>query len=75
MELVRQNRSDRKHDDIMRAATAAFVAKGYDGASMDEIAAKARVCTSAAVTGLLTLALENVVVEGPEGFYRRGFQR
>jgi predicted Rossmann fold nucleotide-binding protein DprA/Smf involved in DNA uptake len=40
---------------------------------LDEIAARARVCTSAAATGLLTLALENVVVEGPGGFYRRGF--
>lgn len=43
MEPARQNRSERKHDDIMRAATATFVAKGYEGASMDEIAAKAGV--------------------------------
>ena len=42
---------------------------------VDEIAAIARVCTGAAQTALLTLALENVVVEGPEGFYRRVNQR
>jgi DNA processing protein len=38
---------------------------------VDEIAARARVCASTAATALLTLALENVVVEGPGGFYRR----
>jgi DNA processing protein len=38
---------------------------------IDEIAADARVCMSTAATQLLTLALENVLVEGPEGFYRR----
>jgi DNA processing protein len=38
---------------------------------IDEIASDARVCTRDAATGLLTLALENVVVEGPEGFFRR----
>ena len=36
-------RSDRKHREIMQAATALFVAKGYDGTSMDEIAARAGV--------------------------------
>ena len=38
---------------------------------IDEIASDARVCARDAATGLLTLALENVVVEGPEGFFRR----
>ncbi len=38
---------------------------------IDEIASHARVCARDAATGLLTLALENVVVEGPEGFFRR----
>jgi DNA processing protein len=38
---------------------------------IDEIAADAHLCMSTAATQLLTLALENVLVEGPEGFYRR----
>jgi DNA processing protein len=38
---------------------------------LDQIAEDARVCASIAATRLLTLALENVLVEGPEGFYRR----
>jgi TetR/AcrR family transcriptional regulator, mexJK operon transcriptional repressor len=38
-----ETRSDRKHREIMHAATALFVAKGYDGTSMDEIAATAGV--------------------------------
>ena len=38
-----EKRSDRKHREIMRAATAVFVAQGYDGTSMDEIASKAGV--------------------------------
>jgi TetR/AcrR family transcriptional regulator, mexJK operon transcriptional repressor len=38
-----ENRSERKHREIMHAATAVFIAKGYDGTSMDEIAAKASV--------------------------------
>ena len=36
---------------------------------IDQIAEDARVCVSTAATRLLTLALENVLVEGPEGFY------
>lgn len=43
MELPSEKRSDRKHRQIMQAATKVFVAKGYDGASMDEVAAKAGV--------------------------------
>jgi TetR/AcrR family transcriptional repressor of mexJK operon len=38
-----EKRSDRKHREIMSAATAVFVAKGYDGTSMEEIATKASV--------------------------------
>jgi DNA processing protein len=38
---------------------------------LDEIAAAAHLCTSTAATRLLTLALDNVLVEGPDGFYRR----
>jgi DNA processing protein len=52
---------------------ALFEATSAEPRHLDEIADRARVCTSAAATGLLTLALENVVVEGPGGFYRRGF--
>jgi len=42
MALV-ETRSDRKHREIMQAAAAVFIAKGYDGTSMDEVAAKAGV--------------------------------
>jgi TetR/AcrR family transcriptional regulator, mexJK operon transcriptional repressor len=42
MALV-EKRSDRKHREIIQAAAAVFIAKGYDGTSMDEIAAKAGV--------------------------------
>ncbi len=38
---------------------------------IDEIASKSGLCIAALATALLTLALENVVVEGPEGFFRR----
>jgi predicted Rossmann fold nucleotide-binding protein DprA/Smf involved in DNA uptake len=38
---------------------------------IDEIAAKSGLCMSALATALLTLALEDVVVEGPDGFFRR----
>jgi DNA processing protein len=41
---------------------------------IDEIADAARVCARTAATRLLTLALENVLVEGPDGFYRRQIQ-
>src|SRR5439155_20779197 len=44
---------------------ALFEATSAEPRHLDEIAERARVCTSAAATGLLTLALENVVVEGP----------
>jgi DNA processing protein len=38
---------------------------------LDEIAARAHLSAQAATAALLTLALENVVVEGPPGFFRR----
>lgn len=38
---------------------------------LDEVAAACGLSYSEVVTALLTLALENVLVEGPEGFYRR----
>ena len=43
MESPAEKRSDRKHREIMQAATALFVAKGYEGTSMDDIAARASV--------------------------------
>jgi TetR/AcrR family transcriptional regulator, mexJK operon transcriptional repressor len=43
MDPTDEKRSDRKHREIMQAATAVFVAQGYDGTSMDEIASKAGV--------------------------------
>jgi TetR/AcrR family transcriptional regulator, mexJK operon transcriptional repressor len=43
LQLPAEKRSDRKHREIMQAATALFIAKGYDGTSMDEVAAKAGV--------------------------------
>ena len=43
MQSTLEKRSDRKHRQIMQAATRAFVAEGYDGTSMDEIAATASV--------------------------------
>jgi DNA processing protein len=38
---------------------------------LDEIAVRAHVAVQAAAAALLTLALEAVVVEGPQGFFRR----
>lgn len=37
----------------------------------DQIAGRAHLCADVAAAALLTLALENVVVEGPPGFFRR----
>ena len=50
---------------------ALFEACTVEARHVDEIALRARVCAPLATTGLLTLALENVLLEGPEGFYRR----
>lgn len=38
---------------------------------LDEVAVRAHLSPQAAAAALLTLALENVVVEGPPGFFRR----
>ena len=43
MDLVRETRWDTKHRLIIEAATATFLAKGYPGTSMDDIAATAAV--------------------------------
>jgi TetR/AcrR family transcriptional repressor of mexJK operon len=43
LETREESRSDRKHKAILEAATAVFLSKGYDGTSMDEIAASAGV--------------------------------
>jgi TetR/AcrR family transcriptional repressor of mexJK operon len=43
MKRTTETRSDRKHQDILQAASAIFVAKGYEGTNMEEIAAKAGV--------------------------------
>jgi TetR/AcrR family transcriptional regulator, mexJK operon transcriptional repressor len=43
MDPVRETRWDRKHRLIIEAATATFLAKGYPGTSMDDIAAAAAV--------------------------------
>jgi len=42
---------------------------------LDEIAAKSGLSVPVVSTALLTLALENVVVEGPEGFFSRATAR
>lgn len=41
MEIDGETRSARKDREIIQAATAAFIGKGYDGTSMEEIATKA----------------------------------
>jgi DNA processing protein len=53
------------------ASARALAAVGKRPQHLDEIAQSAGLPVSRAATLLLTLALENVVVEGPSGFYRR----
>jgi DNA processing protein len=48
-----------------------LTALGNVAIHMDEVVLKTALATSAVSTALLTLALENVVVEGPAGFFRR----
>ena len=43
MQSPLEKRSDRKHRQIVQAATKVFVAEGYDGTTMDEIAVRASV--------------------------------
>jgi len=51
--------------------TAVFSALSRAPAHRDAIVEKAGLPVSATVTALLTLSLKNVVVEGPDGFFRR----
>jgi DNA processing protein len=51
--------------------SAIFAATSSGASHLDEIAARAHASAQAASAALLTLALENVVVEGPPGFFRR----
>lgn len=44
-------------------------------AHLDEVVAKSHLGAQVVATALLTLALENVVVEGPSGFFRRANPR
>ncbi len=55
-------------DEVGKALLAACTVEPQH---VDKIAENARLCANTALTRLLTLALENVLVEGPEGFYRR----
>lgn len=48
-----------------------FSATSIAPTQQDEIIAKTRLSTSSALTALLTLSLKDVVVEGPDGFFRR----
>ena len=41
MKIDGETRSARKDREIIQAATAAFIGKGYDGTSMEEIATRA----------------------------------
>ena len=50
-------------------------AVGNEPRHMDELVLRSALPTSAVATALLTLALENVVVEGPSGFFRRANPR
>lgn len=43
MTMPAENRSERKHRLIMEAATRVFLDRGYDGATMDEVASEAQV--------------------------------
>jgi TetR/AcrR family transcriptional regulator, mexJK operon transcriptional repressor len=43
MEAIPLSRSERKRQSLLRVATGIFLEKGFDGASMDEVAAKAAV--------------------------------
>jgi DNA processing protein len=50
---------------------AVFEAVGTEPIHVDEIVARSTTPISAVTTALLTLALENILVEGPSGFFRR----
>ncbi len=57
--------------DLGEEASALFEAASFAPQHVDELAASAGLNAKAAATALLTLALENVLVEGPGGFFRR----
>jgi DNA processing protein len=52
--------------------SALVAALGTEPAHLDELAERTHLGAQAIATALLTLALEDVVVEGPAGFFRRG---
>jgi DNA processing protein len=56
----------RNHDESRVLAAASMTP-----AHIDELAGRCGLAYPEVMTALLTLALENVLVEGPEGFYRR----
>jgi DNA processing protein len=56
---------------LSESETAILRATSSTPLHLDEIASRAGAAAQAAAAALLTLALENVVVEGPPGFYRR----
>jgi DNA processing protein len=60
--------------DEVEAALLALLSS-TEGKHLDEIAARSGLSVPVVATALLTLALENVVVEGPEGFFSRAAVR
>lgn len=57
--------------ELSESDTAALRATSSTPLHLDEIASRAGVPAEVAAVALLTLALKNVVVEGPPGFHRR----
>jgi DNA processing protein len=68
--LVRRNRAG-STSEAEGALLAGLPAPVEPPLHLDEVAARAHLSPQAAAAALLTLALENVVVEGPPGFFRR----
>jgi DNA processing protein len=58
-------------DGLSGVAAAVWSALSSSAAHADDIAVRARLTAQATAATLLTLALEDVVVEGPAGFFRR----
>jgi DNA processing protein len=58
-------------DDLDPIQSAVFGATSNAPLHLDAIAGRAHVTAQVAAAALLTLALEAVVVEGPQGFFRR----
>lgn len=57
--------------DYSEAEAAVLAALGTQSIHVDELVGLTALSASAAVTALLTLSLEHVLVEGPDGFFRR----